>query len=732
LRVETRIIKKVFEKDGFCIFGCVPTKEYPGLKLNPTYQNFTITGNLPFLNEGEVYTLDIEEAATTKYGTQYKVLSVPKQDAMEITDDNEFTLLLQVTSRQIAYDINKAYPNFIRLILAGKDDEIDLKKIYNVKSARFESIKRQINEKHKYFQILTELHEYEISMSDCQTLAETYQSVEGAVEAVRNNPYEVLIELLGRGFMRVDKLILSIHPELRLSDQRVEFIILHILAQNELTGNSKMVARDMAVESVNIDKEVLKLLKDVAIKSDRIYYDERSNDMAMMATYLAECQIADFVKSKVNQDMPLDLNWQDYKQIGELALTDEQMGLLENFCKHTFSMLIGSAGSGKSQTTKALINLLEDNDMSYELLCPTGKAAKKLAQYTERPTSTIHRKCYQTEKQIWADVIVVDEFSMVDISVFKMLIESIQNPNCRIVLVFDDAQLNSISAGNVCFDLMHSNLIPTTKLEKIFRYDSDGSLFVATNIRKGIKYLNSDPIQKFGENFTFMQSSDCFQDLISAYISLVQRGISPSDILCLTPYNVGSEGTYNINNHIQSIVNPPLPNEKNMTYKRSNAEITFRKGSRVLNKKNTYNAMTLAGWDMEQKAIDEDLDYDSNEFKTTVFNGDDGVVVDVDDEKLVVDFDGEKVVFTRDNIKNLVLAWSCSVHSSQGSQAPYVINITSPTHSRMLSRNLIYVACTRSSGKHIEIGDIKTINDALKIAGQYERNTFLKNILTND
>jgi exodeoxyribonuclease V alpha subunit len=142
--------------------------------------------------------------------------------------------------------------------------------------------------------------------------------------------------------------------------------------------------------------------------------------------------------------------------------------------------------------------------------------------------------------------------------------------------------------------------------------------------------------------------------------------------------------------------------------------------------------MTLAGWDMEQKAIDEDLDYDSNEFKTTVFNGDDGVVVDVDDEKLVVDFDGEKVVFTRDNIKNLVLAWSCSVHSSQGSQAPYVINITSPTHSRMLSRNLIYVACTRSSGKHIEIGDIKTINDALKIAGQYERNTFLKNILTND
>ena len=155
LRVETRIIKKVYEKDGFCIFGCVPTKNYPELKLNPTYQNFTITGNLPFLNEGEVYTLDLEEAATTKYGTQYKVLSVPKQDSIEITDDNEFALLLQVTSRQIAYDINKVYPNFIRLILDGKEDEIDLKKIYNVKSARFESIKKQINENHKYFKILT-------------------------------------------------------------------------------------------------------------------------------------------------------------------------------------------------------------------------------------------------------------------------------------------------------------------------------------------------------------------------------------------------------------------------------------------------------------------------------------------------------------------------------------------------------------------------------------------------
>ena len=176
----------------------------------------------------------------------------------------------------------------------------------------------------------------------------------------------------------------------------------------------------MAVESVNIDKEVLKLLKDVAIKSDRIYYDEKSNDMALMATYLAECQIADFVKSKANQDIQLNLNWQDYKQIGDIKLSDEQMGTLERFCNHNLSMLIGGAGMGKSQTTKALINLFEDNDISYELLCPTGKAAKRLAQYTERPTSTIHRKCYQTEKQIWADAIVVDEFSMVDISVFKM------------------------------------------------------------------------------------------------------------------------------------------------------------------------------------------------------------------------------------------------------------------------------------------------------------------------
>lgn len=732
MRVETRIIKKVYEKDGFCIFGCVPTKNYPELKLNPTYQNFTIMGNLPFLNEGEVYTLDLEEAATTKYGTQYKVLSVPKQDSIEITDDNEFALLLQVTSRQIAYDINKVYPNFIRLILDGKEDEIDLKKIYNVKSARFESIKKQINEKHKYFKILTDLHEYEISMSDCQTLAETYQSVEGAVDAVHNNPYEVLIELLGRGFMRVDKLVLGINPELRFSDQRVEFLILHILSQNELTGNSKMVARDMAVESVNIDKEVLKLLKDVAIKSDRIYYDEKSNDMALMATYLAECQIADFVKGKINQDIQLDLNWQDYKQIGDFALTDEQMGLLENFCKHTFSMLIGSAGTGKSNTTISLIKLLEDNDISYELLCSTGKASKRLAQYTERPTSTIHRKCFQTEKQIWTDVIIVDEFSMVDISTFKLLVESIQNPNCRIVLIGDDAQLQSVGCGNVFFDLIHSKLIPITKLEQVFRYGDDGSLFVATNIRKGIKYLNSDPFQKFGDNFTFMQSSDCFQDLISAYMSLVQRGISPSDILCLSPYNVGSEGTYNINNHIQTLINPPLPNEKSITYKRGNTEITFRKGSRVLNKKNTYNAITLKGWEMERQAVEEDLDYDPNEFKTTVFNGDDGIVVDVDDEKLVVDFDGEQVVFTKDNIKNLILSYAISTYAAQGSQAKYVINISSPTHSRNLNRNLIYTACTRSSYKHIEIGDIKTISESIKIAGQYERNTFLKNILTND
>lgn len=729
MEIKAKITKKIFQKDDFFIYGCVPVKNYPDLKLN-NYGNFTIVGNLQFLTEGKEYVLELQEDKTTNYGTQYKVLAVPSLENMEFTDSNEYEFLCEITTPTQARYVNQAYPNFIRLVLNGDEDKIDVKNIYNVKKARFAFLIREINAKHKYFKIVSALREYEITMRECETIGQIYRTIEESVKQVKENPYYMLISVLGRGFKSADKLICTAQPDLKLSEQRTEFLILHILRENEFEGNSKMVARTMAEKSLEIAPECVHMLKTAAVNSPLIYYDEPTNDMAIMSTYLAECEIAQFVKEKIILSNALDYDWKKYQDIDGFKLTDEQLGLLDNFCKYNISLLVGSAGSGKTSCTTALIKMIEDEGLSYNLLCSTGKASKRLAQCTNRPTSTIHRLCFGAgEDGIWSDVILVDEFSMVDIATFCMLIRTISNHNCRIVLVGDDAQLQSVGEGNVFFDLINSNKIPTTKLTEVFRYKDNGSLFVATNIRKGIKYLNSDPVQKFGKNFVFMQSNNCFKDLISAYTGLIDKGISPNDILCLSPYNVGSEGTYAINNTIQSIINPPLPNEKNMSYKRSGTTITFRKGSRVLNKKNNYKAVSLQEYEAQ---FNFDDDNEDNFTSITIFNGDEGIVQEVRDDIMVIKFDDNLVVFTNDDLKDLVLSFCISIHASQGSESEYVISLSSPTHSRMLNRNLIYVSSTRSRCKHIEIGDIKTIDNALKIAGQHERNTFLLNLLTNN
>lgn len=725
MNIEAKIVKQVFAKDIFRIFGCVPLKEYKDLQLND-YGSFTITGDLPYLDEGSEYTFKLDKGQSNKYGTQYKVLAVPSIENMEFNDQNEYEYLCNITTPSQARYVNNAYPNFIRLIINGEEDKIDVKNIYNVKDIRFAFLKREINEKYKYFKMVTDLKEYEITMAECRILGSEYKTIEDTIEQTKTNPYYTLIKLLDRNFMSVDKLLSTIHPELRQSETRTEFLILYALEQNEYDGNSRIHARDMAKKAIEIAPECVSMLKTVAVSSELIYYDEPTNDMAIMSTYLAECEIAQFVKEKIANSNELNWDWKKYRTVGDFSLTDTQMGLLENFCKHNISLLVGNSGSGKSSCTVALVNMLEENKLTYKLLCPTGKASKRLAECTDRETSTIHRLCASSREQgIWADVIIVDEISMVDIPTIVMLIHAINNNKCRVVFVGDDSQLMSIGVGNVFFDLINSNVLPITKLTEIFRYKDNGSLFVATNVRQGIQYLSNEPIQKFGKNFTFIQSNNCFKDLISAYIGLIDKGISSNDILCLSPYNVGSEGTYYINNVIQSKINPPIPNEKNMSYTRNGTEITFRVGSRVINKKNDYSAILYDYWEEAKREGVRVEDCPSG----VVFNGDEGIVTMVDDEKMVVKFDNDFIVFTRQNIGNLLLSWCISVHSSQGSESEYVINISSPSHKRMLNRNLIYVSNTRSKGKHIEIGDIKTINDALKIAGQHERNTFLQMIL---
>lgn len=387
-----------------------------------------------------------------------------------------------------------------------------------------------------------------------------------------------------------------------------------------------------------------------------------------------------------------------------------------------------------TSSIKALVKMMDDNCLSYTLLAPTGAAALRLANQTNRPASTIHRKYYR-DKEINSDVIVVDEMSMVGVDVIGMLLEIISNPKVKIVFTGDPFQLPSISKGCVFNDIISSNKVNVIELTKVFRYDTFGGAFVGENVRIGQSFFDDDRVTyddnkyTINEDYKFIETRDIFENVVNEYVRL-RETYEEDEIIILSPYNVGDEGTYRLNETLENIYILPKANEKVLTYKRSGVDIVFRVGSRIVNTKNDYKALPYESWILMQQENEIKLTIDDVD-TTQIFNGQLGRVLEVGKDYLITQFDEEMIVFTKDKIENLLLARAISTHRSQGGEWKAVINVVSPTHERLLSKQLLYVADTRMREKHIDIGNRDTFERGLTIDVVEERMTWLKNLLEN-
>ena len=744
IKVKAKCVKCNFSNGDYRIFNWSPISTSEMLKLSK-YFTFSTKGNDSYITEGNEYELELELISyDDRFGGTYSIKSCPtltKLDLQNLTNEQKFEILMDCTSSErIANNILEAYPNFIELVLLNGKESIDTNKIKGVGEAYLNSYTRTLNEKYKYYAILNNFKEYEIDISDCKQLVSIYLNEEGIRNAFNDNPYKVLISDLGRSFEKADKIIVNLFPQLKVSEMRCAYLILSVLEKNEREGSTRLNGNDLCYYFLNEYNvpELEPLIVETATTNELFYYDEESKDLSIMTTYLGEKQIVDFIKDRLSRNNVLDIDWTKYTQIDDFTMSKKQATALDLFCKNNFMILAGYSGSGKTSSVKGLIKLMEDNGLSYTLLAPTGKASMRITESVNRPSSTIHRKVLR-DVSISSDVVIVDETSMVDLPTFTMLLNAIENDNVRVVLVGDNAQLLPVGIGCVFNDLINSGKVPMVMLDEIFRYDTDGGLFVATNVRQGKEFFsNKEMVKQKGNEYTicnnykFINTENIFDTVISEYMKLINKGIKPSDILCLSPFNVGDEGSYNINNAIQVEINPPTK-DNNISLGRKidrGGNVNFRLGDRVLNKKNDYQALPLDSYsDIEDSnglLTEEDVPL------TSIFNGQDGVVRDIDEKKMVVQFDEELIVMNKTKLNNLLLGYCISVHSSQGSEAKYVINVVSPRHKRMLNRNLLYVADTRSKIMQIDIGDIGTYNDALLIDGNKERYTFLRELLEKE
>lgn len=383
-------------------------------------------------------------------------------------------------------------------------------------------------------------------------------------------------------------------------------------------------------------------------------------------------------------------------------------------------------------SVNAVIQMLKDAGKTFLLLAPTGRASKVLSQNTGENSSTIHRILLRHQKldNIDVDFIVCDEATMIDIFLMKDLLKKVNFNNTSILFVCDPAQLSSVGCGNVLSDMINSNKFPTVFLDKIFRYNEGGISYVATETRNGSNYFKSeikkDNISKFGakNDYAFIEVVDNLvkEEVLKIYKKLIKKGnLNINEIVVLSAYNSGKYGTIELNNSIQNLVNPQTPeNETQFSKKIKENQINFRIGDKVIQIKNDY--------DVTVKPEKEAQDIENSKI-ISVFNGEDGIIVDANEEFLTIKFNDVETIYNKQKISNIMLGYAITIHKSQGSTFDNVIVISPSAHTFFSTRNLLYVALTRAKNGVIHIGSKNTIGSALKRNESKIRKTFLIDLL---
>ena len=698
-------------ESNFSIISCRTKDE--SIETNPKYGTISLKGTgITDLKMGQSIDCIIEPCVDDKYKYSYKFIGfagfVAKDGKFNLTEKAELQTLRSLMTNGQAESCHAAYPHFVSMVLNGESDKLDYKKIRGVGKVLLPRYIEKIKTINKRVEFMGETYAWGIEHDeDINKIAATYKNVYEFSKDINANPYAVMINLLEWSFDRADRAIAKKTRKWLDSYERCEAATIYALKHNELDGNTRMQAKMLFDIVKRKAPQCVHHLLDAVTKAAQVHYDAPSQNTALQAAYNAEQHIADVIKKKIANPHYYPMDWQKFTSVDGLELTDEQARILEMACKQDVMMLTGSAGTGKSQTTKAIIEMLEANNYTYTLLSPTGIAAKRLREATGREASTIHM--FLACEGNLGDYVLIDEMGMVSVHLLSMLFDKVAD-RTKIIFIADPSQLASIACGNIVEDMLDSGIVPVCNLTKVFRYNTSGIITIATDVRNGVNDHLTDTFTdyKFIETDTLV-----IKQIEQEYARLLADGYSKDDVLILSPFNKGDVGSLAINAAIQAKFNP---NElSKVGHIVNDTPIYFKVGDKVINKKNEY-AMPL---------VDDDTAF--------VANGDIGTVMEiVPDEKepyMIVRYDCGDCIVDKAHIKNTLLAYAISIHSCQGSQAKAVIVVIDRSHVRMLSRNLCYTAVSRAQERLILIGDEAAIQEGLKVQEEKERDTELCEML---
>lgn len=728
-----RFFRNIYDNGDYkiCAFE-VDKNTYPEI-IPSKYGNITLKGSMPDLDWGIEYDIYANEV-NDRYGTSYVVMSIFEKRP-HIGDD-AVSFLTKVCTINQASKLLSAYPNIIDRISEDSKFEIDYSKVKGIGEAKYRKIRNFISDNVIIIDLIAEFCGM-ISFNIMQKLFDKYGSATKVRNLIRTDPYECMCSLSGVGFKTADETILQMQAQgydfgydIKTSSQRCIAFINYRISEEENNG-------DTVIDILSLKREVDSTIPECSdrffesVKSDRFKLIKEYQGLSNKATYDAEDYVAEKLISllKANYE-PFQYDIESYRELDGFSLTDEQLKILDLVSNNGVSLLIGQAGVGKTASVKALLNLLDDLEVSYLLMAPTGKAAKVMSFSTNKQAYTIHRALgwtpfgwtYNENYPLNVDVIIVDETSMIDIRLFKTVLQAIDESQNRVLFIGDSGQLPSVSCGNVLYDMLNSNIIPTHELTKVFRYAEGGLMAVATDVRNCKQYLPnelSSPITPFGNNndYIFVTSSNeqTPVNTMAIYKQLLEHH-SPEEVQIITGYRKGNHGSIELNKLAQPIANKDLEHKPSLTVGKK----TFYLDDIVLQTKNNYRSKQYDGFSDDEKSLDNVL----------IPNGETGKIIKIlEDESLVINFGEYTVKYTKGDLSSIELGYAITTHKSQGSSIPYVVLATPASQMYMLNSNLLYVGMTRASKKCFHISEKRVVNIALQRKEDMKRKTMLQYLL---
>ena len=703
---------------------------YTVLNLVSGEAEITCVGIFSAIAEGENIEASGDYTDHPTYGKQFKVESF-EEKAPEDEEAIERYLgsgaIRGIGLALAARIVRRFKADTFRII---EEEPERLAEVKGIRERKAMEIADQVNEKRDLRQAMIFLQQYGITMNLAVKVYQQYgQEVYGII---RENPYRLADDIEGVGFRTADEIAVRVGIRMD-SDFRIRSGILYVLLQASTEGHTYLPEEELTKRTGQLlevgEEQIEKQYMDLAIER-KIIMKQGENQTQIYAAsfYYMEANTATMLKQlNVSYDVP-DLEIEERvrrieKQTG-MELDEHQMTAVKEAVRNGLLIITGGPGTGKTTTINTIIKYFEMEGLDIFLAAPTGRAAKRMSETTGFEARTIHRMLelnggvdgaagFERNEQnpLETDVVIIDEMSMVDISLMHALLKAVA-VGTRLILVGDVNQLPSVGPGSVLRDIIRSHECNVVMLTKIFRQASTSDIIVnAHKINQGEEVT----LDNKSMDFFFLKRYDA-DVIISVVLQLIKQKLpkfvdaTPYDIQVLTPMRKGLLGVERLNGILQRYLNPPSPQKR----EKEHGDILFREGDKIMQTRNNYQLE----WEIRTKY---GLSVDKG---TGVFNGDMGIVREINDfaETMTVEFDeGRMVEYPYKLLDELELAYAITIHKSQGSEYPAVVIPLLSGPSMLMNRNLLYTAVTRARKCVTLVGNEVTFEQMVQNTSQQKR-----------